>query len=146
MYSVGLQYCTYFSKVACISIYYLHVSLLSLYCLWASSVRSKDFLKEKFNKLNILNLIFKCFIFLFSFRIRVLTCVLFSLASFLVVSYSTGIWMSIIGTVRHHGTVRRLSWFWESYRSCLQVINDNEEKIGTLACTPWVVMHSKTRL
>lgn len=37
------------------------------------------------------------FILHLSYKIRVLTCVLFSLASFLVVSYSTGIWMSIIG-------------------------------------------------
>uniref|UniRef100_K1QZ03 Battenin n=1 Tax=Magallana gigas TaxID=29159 RepID=K1QZ03_MAGGI len=39
------------------------------------------------------------FILHLSYKIRVLTCVLFSLASFLVVSYSTGIWMSIIGVV-----------------------------------------------
>lgn len=39
------------------------------------------------------------FILHLSYKIRVLTCVVFSLASFLIVSYSTGIWMSIIGVV-----------------------------------------------
>ncbi|XP_048742392.1 battenin-like isoform X2 [Ostrea edulis] len=39
------------------------------------------------------------FILHISYKIRVLVCVLFSLASFLVVSFSTGIWMSILGVV-----------------------------------------------
>ncbi|XP_078309787.1 battenin-like [Crassostrea virginica] len=39
------------------------------------------------------------FILHMSYKVRVLACVLFSLASFIVVSYSTGIWMSIVGVV-----------------------------------------------
>ncbi|XP_062581936.1 battenin-like [Saccostrea cucullata] len=39
------------------------------------------------------------FILHISYKVRVLACVLFSLASFLIVSFSTGIWMSILGVV-----------------------------------------------